>query len=206
MKFAGETLIAASREEVWQALNDPKVLKACIPGCDSLDPTEDGGFTAIVRQKIGPVSATFEGRVAIEDPDPPNSYRLVGQGSGGVAGFAKGGALISLTDEDGKTRLVYDAEAQLGGKIAQLGGRLVSGVANKVADQFFEEFGRQVTGAPAEVQAKAPTTIAATAKRGKLPSQPGGNAAMWRALAYAGWGVAAFLGLLLLLERLVQFS
>lgn len=206
MKFAGETQIAAPREKVWESLNDPAVLKACIPGCDALEPTEDGGFTATVRQRIGPVSATFEGRVAIEDPNPPNSYRLVGQGSGGIAGFAKGGALVTLEATEDGTLLRYDAEAQLGGKIAQLGGRLVSGVASKVADQFFEEFGRQVTGEPAKSKAIDPATAKKNQKAASSVPTIEGAATVWRALAYAGWLTASFIGLLLLLERLAEFK
>jgi carbon monoxide dehydrogenase subunit G len=125
-------------------LNDPLVLKACIPGCESMDQTENGGFSAVVKLKVGPVSATFKGHVELQDLDPPNSYTIVGQGEGGIAGFAKGGAKVTLSDaEAGGTLLRYDVEANVGGKIAQLGARLIDGVAKKNADTFFANFVKQ---------------------------------------------------------------
>ena len=143
MTMTGEVTLPADRQAVYDKLNDPEVLKACIPGCQSLDKTEAGGFSAVVKLKVGPVSATFKGSVELLDLDPPNGYRIAGQGEGGVAGFAKGGAKVSLTDaEGGGTVLRYDVEANVGGKIAQLGARLIDGVAKKNADAFFANFGK----------------------------------------------------------------
>ncbi|NDA46940.1 MAG: carbon monoxide dehydrogenase [Alphaproteobacteria bacterium] len=144
MTMTGEVQLPANRQAVWDKLNDPLVLKACIPGCESMDQTENGGFSAVVKLKVGPVSATFKGHVELQDLDPPNSYTIVGQGEGGIAGFAKGGAKVSLSDgEAGGTVLRYDVEANVGGKIAQLGARLIDGVAKKNADTFFANFVKQ---------------------------------------------------------------
>ena len=147
MTMNGEVQLAASREAVWAKLNDPEVLKACIPGCEELEKTEDNGFRATAKMKVGPVSARFKGKVNLSDLDPPNGYKISGEGEGGVAGFAKGGAKVSLSDKDGGTLLSYDVEAQIGGKLAQLGQRLVNGSAKKLADQFFSKFAQSV-GAP----------------------------------------------------------
>ena len=145
MTMKGEVALPAARQIVWEKLNDPEVLKACIPGCQTLERTENGGFTAVVKLKVGPVSATFKGNVELTDLDPPNGYRIQGQGEGGIAGFAKGGAQVTLTDaEGGGTLLSYDVEANVGGKIAQLGARLIDGVAKKNADQFFATFAEVV--------------------------------------------------------------
>jgi carbon monoxide dehydrogenase subunit G len=148
MTMNGEVQLHAPREEVWQKLNDPEVLKACIPGCESLNMLSDHEFEAVATNKIGPVKARFKGRVTLSDLDPPNGYKISGQGDGGVAGFAKGGATVSLTSADGGgTLLSYAVEAQIGGKLAQLGQRLVNGAAKKLADQFFEKFATAVNPA-----------------------------------------------------------
>jgi uncharacterized protein len=148
MAFAmsGTVSLKAEREKVWASLNDPAVLRASIPGCQSLEQTEDGGFNASVKIKVGPIAATFKGRVMLEDLDPPNGYRLSGQGEGGIAGHAKGSAKVQLTDgeEPGTCLLSYTVEANVGGKIAQLGSRLIDGVAKKTADQFFANFAAEV--------------------------------------------------------------
>ena len=145
MTMNGEVQLAAPREAVWAKLNDPAVLKACIPGCEELDRTEDNsGFRAVAKIKVGPVSARFKGRVTLSDLDPPNGYKISGEGEGGVAGFAKGGATVALADKDGGTLLTYDVEAQIGGKLAQLGQRLVNGAAKKLADDFFSKFAAAV--------------------------------------------------------------
>jgi carbon monoxide dehydrogenase subunit G len=140
MTMNGEVQLPAAREVVWEKLNDPAVLKACIPGCEQLDKTSDNSFEAVATIKIGPVKAKFKGKVTLSDIDPPNGYKISGQGEGGVAGFAKGGAVVKLTPKDGGTLLSYDVEAQIGGKLAQLGQRLVNGAAKKVADDFFLKF------------------------------------------------------------------
>jgi carbon monoxide dehydrogenase subunit G len=146
MTMNGEVQLAAPREMVWTKLNDPEVLKACIPGCEELEKTEDNGFRAVAKMKVGPVSARFKGRVTLSDLDPPNGYKISGEGEGGVAGFAKGGATVGLTDKDGGTLLKYDVEAQIGGKLAQLGQRLINGSAKKLADEFFANFAKAVQG------------------------------------------------------------
>ncbi len=148
MEIKGEYRIAAPRDKVFAALNDQEILKACIPGCESLDKLSDTEMTAKVRLRIGPVSAAFGGKVTLSDIDPPNGYKISGEGQGGVAGFAKGGAVVRLTDDGGVTVLNYDVDAQVGGKIAQVGARLITGTAKKLADQFFGKFAEMV-GAPA---------------------------------------------------------
>ena len=146
MDIKGEYRIEAPREKVFAALNDPEILKACIPGCESLDKQSDTEMTAKVRLRIGPVSAAFSGKVTLSDLDPPNGYRISGEGEGGVAGFAKGGATVALADKDGGTLLSYNVEAQIGGKLAQLGQRLINGTAKKLADEFFANFAKAVEG------------------------------------------------------------
>jgi uncharacterized protein len=145
MTMAGEYQLPASQQTVWEKLNDPAVLKACIPGCQELEKTGDNGFKATATIKIGPVKATFKGNVTLSDLDPPNGYKISGEGEGGVAGFAKGGATVKLAPKDGGTLLTYNVEAQIGGKLAQLGQRLVNGAAKKVADDFFGNFVKAVS-------------------------------------------------------------
>jgi carbon monoxide dehydrogenase subunit G len=144
MTMSGEQQLTAARDKVWAALNDPAVLKACIPGCETLDVTGENEFSAVATNKIGPVKARFKGKVRLTDLDPPNSYKISGEGDGGIAGFAKGGATVSLSDKDGGTLLSYNVEAQIGGKLAQLGQRLVNGAAKKLADDFFTKFAAAV--------------------------------------------------------------
>lgn len=140
MEMKGEVVLPASRDVVWAKLNDPEILKACIPAVHTLDRTSDTTFSAAAKMKIGPVSATFKGRVELTNIDPPNGYRISGEGEGGIAGFAKGGADVTLTDVPEGTRLSYDVQASVGGKIAQMGSRLIAGVAKKTADRFFISF------------------------------------------------------------------
>ncbi len=144
MNMSGEYQIAAPRETVWAKLNDPEVLKACIPGCEQLEKVSDTEFQAVAVNKIGPVKAKFKGKVRFSDIDPPNGYKISGEGDGGVAGFAKGGATVALVSKDGGTLLTYNVEAQIGGKLAQLGQRLINGVAKKMADDFFQKFAAAV--------------------------------------------------------------
>jgi carbon monoxide dehydrogenase subunit G len=146
MVMTGEQQLAAPREKVWAMLNDPAVLKACIPGCESLDVIGENEFQAVASNRIGPVKARFKGKVRLTDLDPPNGYKISGEGDGGVAGFAKGGASVMLADKDGGTLLTYNVEAQIGGKLAQLGQRLVNGAAKKLADDFFVRFAAAVKG------------------------------------------------------------
>jgi uncharacterized protein len=140
MTMTGEYQLPASRQAVWDKLNDPETLKACIPGCETFEVISENEFQAVVQTKIGPVKARFKGKVKLSDLDPPNGYKISGQGDGGVAGFAKGGAAVNLADKDGGTVLSYNVEAQIGGKLAQLGQRLVNGAAKKTADEFFKNF------------------------------------------------------------------
>ena len=126
--------LAAPRQEVWDALNDPEVLKGCIPGCEEIDKTSDTSFSAKVTAKVGPVKAKFTGDVTLSELDPPNAYKISGEGKGGAAGFAKGGANVSLKDsESGGTTLEYAVTAQVGGKLAQIGSRLIDSTAKKMA-------------------------------------------------------------------------
>jgi uncharacterized protein len=147
MTMSGEVQLNAPREEVYKKLNDPEVLKACIPGCEQLDKVSDTEFQAISTMKVGPVKARWKGKVTLSDLDPPNGYKISGEGEGGVAGFAKGGAAVALSDKDGGTLLSYNVEAQIGGKLAQLGQRLIAGAAKKMADDFFVKFAKSVNPA-----------------------------------------------------------
>ncbi len=140
LEMSGEYALPQKREVVWRALNDPEVLRKCIPGCESLEKISDTEFQATVKLSVGPVSARFKGRVRLENIDPPNGYTIAGEGEGGVAGFAKGQASVALADEGEGCKLAYMAEAATGGKIAQLGQRLIAGSAKKTADKFFENF------------------------------------------------------------------
>ena len=145
MTMSGEYQLSVPRETVWEKLNDPETLKACIPGCEQLDKVSDTEFQAVATTKIGPVKAKFKGKVTLSDLDPPNGYKISGQGDGGVAGFAKGGATVTLAPKDGGTLLSYNVEAHIGGKLAQLGQRLINGVAKKMADDFFKKFATAVS-------------------------------------------------------------
>jgi carbon monoxide dehydrogenase subunit G len=141
MQMNDSQRIPASREKAWAALNDPDVLRRCIPGCQNLEMTSPTGMTATVVIKVGPVKATFGGKVTLSDLDPPNGYRITGEGSGGVAGFAKGGAAIRLEAvNENETILHYEVDSQIGGKLAQLGGRLINSTAKKLAGEFFAKF------------------------------------------------------------------
>ena len=148
MTMTGEFVLPANKATVWARLNDAATLQAAIPGCESLDKLSDTDFKAVVKVKIGPVSARFNGKVHLTDIQPPDSYRIAGEGEGGVAGFAKGGATVRLADaEGGGTKLSYDVDAQVGGKIAQLGSRLIDGSARKLAAEFFANFAKALQGA-----------------------------------------------------------
>ena len=146
MEMTGEQRIAAPRQRVWEALNDPEVLRACIPGCESLSGSVAEGYQAVVKQKVGPVSATFTGTVQLSDIVEGRSLRISGEGKGGVAGFAKGGADMVLEPAGDGTRLTYTVDASVGGKIAQLGSRIIDGFARKLANEFFTRFQDAVEG------------------------------------------------------------
>ena len=168
MDFSGEYRIPAPRQKVWEALNDPAILQQAIPGCETLEKTSDTEMKATVRMRIGPVSAKFGGKVTLSDFDPPSSYRISGEGQGGAAGFAKGGAVVKLAEDGSDTVLTYNADAQVGGKIAQVGARLIEGTAKKLADEFFSKFAELVGQPPAaepqsaSVVPSAPPPAAAT--------------------------------------------
>jgi hypothetical protein len=155
MKITGETLIAAPRETVYRALNDPDILRRSIPGCESLERVTADSFKAVVSNRIGPIAARFQGRVQLSDLDPPNGYTLTGQGSGGAAGNAKGVAKVRLEEAPGGTRLTYDVDAQISGKLAQIGSRVVEAAAKMLAGQFFDRFGRAVVSEEAPAAADA---------------------------------------------------
>jgi carbon monoxide dehydrogenase subunit G len=146
MDLTGEERIAASRDAVWKALNDTEVLKACIPGCESLEMVSDTELEATVGVKMGPVKARFNGKVELSNLNPPSSYTISGEGKGGVAGFAKGGADVTLIEEGSETVLKYVVNADVGGKIAQLGSRLIASTSKKIATQFFENLNQAVSG------------------------------------------------------------
>ena len=155
MDMTGERRIPAPRQKVWDALNDPEVLKACIPGCESLEKTSDTDLKATAAVKIGPISARFNGKVQLSDLNPPDSYRISGEGQGGVAGFAKGGANVRLSDDGSDTLLQYDVKAQVGGKIAQLGARLIDATSKQMADLFFDRFTATVAAPAPDASAMA---------------------------------------------------
>jgi carbon monoxide dehydrogenase subunit G len=146
MEMTGQYRIPAPRPEVWRALNDPEVLRHCIPGCQSLDKVTDHEMKATVRAKVGPVNATFKGSVTLSNVNPPNGYTISGEGKGGAAGFAKGGADVALADDGDGTLLTYTAKGQVGGKLAQVGARLIDATAKQMADQFFAAFAERVAG------------------------------------------------------------
>ncbi len=147
MNISGEHRIAAPRQAVWRALNDPAVLKAAIPGCQEIERESETVFRARVKAKIGPVAAAFRGKVTLHDLDPPAAYTIRGQGEGGVAGFARGGARVTLAEDGAATLLSYQAEGQVGGRLAQLGQRLVEGSARKIANDFFARLESALEGA-----------------------------------------------------------
>jgi uncharacterized protein len=176
MDMTGEFRIPAPREVVWKALNDPDILKRSIAGCEELEKTSDTEFTAKVMAKVGPVKARFAGKVTLGDLDPPNGYTITGEGQGGAAGFAKGGAKVRLEPEGDATLLKYTVNAAIGGKLAQIGARLIDGAAHKMAEDFFASFAANVTGpAPATAGAEAAATAApAVAPPAEAPPASGG--------------------------------
>lgn len=145
MEMTGEQLIPLPQAATWEALNDPEILKACIPGCETIAQIAENEYELTMTAKVGPVNAKFKGKMTVSEADPPRAYTLVFEGHGGVAGFAKGRASVALTPQDAGTRLAYTAKAAVGGKLAQVGARLIDGVAKKLADQFFTAFNKRVS-------------------------------------------------------------
>jgi carbon monoxide dehydrogenase subunit G len=176
MKLSGENRINAPPQDVWRALNDPDVLRQAIPGCQSLEKLSDTQFKATVVTKIGPVQAKFNGEVELTDLDPPNGYTISGKGSGGVAGNARGGAKVRLQPDGNGTKLSYDVDAQVTGKLAQLGSRLIDSTAKMLAGQFFTKFGEIVGGPEAEAATSAELSeaSAATAPQAASAAPPEG--------------------------------
>lgn len=168
MDMTGERRIPAPRQTVWDALNDPAVLKASIPGCESLEKLSNGAMKSTVAVKIGPISARFNGTVTLADIDEPNGYTISGEGQGGVAGFAKGGAKVHLEDDGPGTKLNYEVNALVGGKIAQLGARLIDASAKQISDQFFDRFSA-IVAAPATAT-EAPAAAVEPARPASLPA------------------------------------
>ncbi len=195
MDMTGERRIPAPRQKVWEALNNPEVLKAAIPGCESMEKLSDTELKATAAVKIGPIAARFTGKVNLLDLDPPNSYRIDGEGQGGVAGFAKGGAVVRLVDDGAGTLLSYDVKAQVGGKIAQLGARLIDATAKQMADAFFNNFSAAVAAAEPEAgAAPAPVAQAQLSLFDLIPAEIGG----FPLIAWIGSAIWAAILLLLL--------
>lgn len=183
MKLSDEKRIEASRDVVWRGLNDTDVLQQSIPGCESLERVSDTEFNAVVSAKVGPVKAKFKGNVHLSDLNPPVSYRISGEGKGGAAGFAKGGATVTLVEDGEATILKYDVDADVGGKLAQIGGRLIEGTAKKLAGEFFNNFEAALqTGAvegTAESDAPAAEEPAADVVAAPAPAAAGGKSRIW---------------------------
>ena len=177
MKMTGEQKLAASRQRVWEALNDPNVLKQCIPGCQSLEKESDERLKAIVAIKIGPIGARFAGAVTLSELDPPNGYLISGEGQGGAAGFAKGAARVRLTDDGPGTLLTYEVDAEVGGRLAQVGGAIIDATAKQLAGAFFKKFGDVVAGPKTEAPAAPePEPLAAPSGPESQPPPPVGPA------------------------------
>ena len=192
MNLSGEYRLPLPRMAVWDGLNDPEILKQCIPGCEELVKTEDNGFAAKVGLKIGPMTARFTGKVTLADIDPPNGYKIAGEGQGGVAGFGKGSAIVKLAEDgEGGTILTYQADSQVGGKMAQLGSRLIDATAKKLADEFFGKFAAIVVP-PAAASPDATSEIASPPPP---PSQPSGGLpqSVWIAALVAAIGVVLWM-------------
>jgi len=162
MDMTGEQLIALPQQRVWEALNDPEILKDCIPGCEVMEKVSDTEYRVVLAAAVGPVKAKFSGKLLLSDLNPPTAYALNFEGSGGAAGFGKGDCKVKLSAAEGGTRLAYTAHATVGGKLAQVGSRLIDGVARKMADDFFARFNQRVVPA-------AQPTVPATAPKGKIP-------------------------------------
>lgn len=202
MDMTGEYLVPAPKQAVWEALNDPEILKQCIPGCEEVNKTSDTGFDAKVSAKVGPVKAKFAGAVTLSDIDPPNGYTISGEGKGGAAGFAKGGAKVALSEAEGGTLLKYEVNAQVGGKLAQIGARLIDSTAKKMANDFFKTFSEVVGSPPGSSEIPAAETAAPAAPdHGKekamsnngVPAENEYHGLHWMAILTTGLAVASLI-------------
>lgn len=211
MKLTGENHINASPQEVWRALNDPNILKQAMPGCDTLEKLSDTQFKATVTTKIGPVQAKFAGEVELSDLDPPNGYTISGKGSGGVAGNARGSAKVKLVPDGAGTKLSYDVDAQVTGKLAQLGSRLIDSTAKMLAGQFFNKF-EQLVSKPEAASAPASATTGMAAQAGSaVKTAAAATSAAGSAIGTVGnpsssKGVPAWLWAALVAVGIVLFS
>lgn len=194
LEMTGEYRIPAPQQRVWEALNDPAVLKACIAGCQQLEKISDTEFSAIVATRVGPMSATFRGSVNLSDLQPPHGYTLVGQGQGGAAGFARMQARVGLKPEADDTLLTYTAQAEIGGKLASVGSRLVQGVARRNADDFFSAFARHLGGSGVQEAGPSVVPAATPAVRPMAPGATGGGLGAlvpaWLVVFGSGLGLA----------------
>ena len=200
MEMTGEFSIPAPRERVWQALNDPEILKQAIPGCQSIEKVSDTEFTAKVRAKVGPVSASFGGKVNLSDLDPPKAYTISGEGSGGVAGFAKGSARVRLNEDGGETTVLhYEVQAHVGGKLAQIGSRLIDATSRKMAEDFFGRFVAAVSPAAAGNGGEAEEVTRVAAEPGLVDKSGQPSAVTTGRLPPAVWvtGLTAIVALML---------
>lgn len=191
MKLQGERHIPASPEQTWSALNDPEVLKACIAGCESLERTGENEFQSTIALRIGPVNARFKGKLALQDIVPTSSYTIAFEGQGGVAGFGKGSAEVRLSPDGAGTLLAYSAHAQVGGKLAQVGSRLIDGTAAKIAEDFFTAFSERLAPQQAEAAGDARPEVAPAAAEASVRRTDG-------RVSWIVWAVAAVLFLIVL--------
>ncbi len=201
MEMTGEQLVPASQQAVWDALNDPQMLKLCVPGCESIEPTGDNVYQVLMVAKVGPVSAKFKGKLTLSDIRPPQSYSIAFEGQGGPAGFAKGGAQVRLSQKDSKTLLSYDVKASVGGKLAQIGSRLVDAAAKKVADDFFRNFNEKVGAMQGDAEA---TVVIPKEGEADRPAQEPGDRQMptlsdGKLASFAGLALVVVLGSLIAL-------
>jgi len=183
MELTSTRMVPASLEATWAALNDPQVLKDCIPGCEAIEPSGENEFTAAMTARVGPVSARFSGRIRLSDVVPPHSYTMSFEGQGGAAGFARGEARVALDAQDGGTQIGYTVKAQVGGKLAQVGSRLIDGAAAKVADDFFARLAARLTPAAesaGDATAQAATAVPTAGPKAKAAGAPPSKDVVWR--------------------------
>ena len=206
MEMSGEQLIPAPQQETWEALNDPQVLKACVPGCEAIDHIADNEYQVQMVARVGPVSAKFKGRLTLSDIKPPNSYSIAFEGQGGPAGFAKGGAQVRLSPQNGHTKLAYDVKASVGGKLAQIGSRLVDAAAKKVADDFFRNFTLRLSPEGAEEDTVVPAgrikrRAKAAGRAGAAGPEPAPTLSDTSVMIFAAVALIAFIAGLILFLR-----